>query len=442
MRVKEPIVLLLPSETKMRIDSYLKDSSYIDFDKEYLYYIVDYLLALESIKRTEKNEYILLKTVELKSIFQSERKMGKYINALVKQNVIECDSIAIQGRKSYHYKSKPINIDRVEEVVINVNGKLYKTLVKIDRLANKNDNRLPIHLKEMKNQLKRIGYEYDEAIEYVNSNYEGKEKVYALRSIYNLKSTKTRYFKRNKTNNRLDTNLTNLKSELRQFIIGDYVNIDLRNSQPYLLSQFIDILITNKDDRNLQGYNLCCKDEKLNVFKVFDNKELQRVLLIPQLSTVKENEEIIGFKKICSEGLFYDYFLELESSEGMLRKEVKAMMFAILFSRNYFYINRRRVVPYKSQKERFETVYPIIYEITRILKDKEHGRLAIALQLFESFIFIDIIAKELCENGIIPLTIHDSFMVKREHEEKALAIVTKRFDAIFGSVPKFNLEAA
>ena len=33
--------------------------------------------------------------------------------------------------------------------------------------------------------------------------------------------------------------MTNLKSDLKQFIIGDYVSIDLKNSQPFLLSILI-----------------------------------------------------------------------------------------------------------------------------------------------------------------------------------------------------------
>ena len=62
----------------------------------------------------------------------------------------------------------------------------------------------------------------------------------------------------------------------------------------------------------------------------------------------------------------------------------------------------------KVREQVFKTVYPLIYEITKTLKDgdrygenESYKNLSISLQQLESFIFIDVIAKELCENGII-----------------------------------------
>ena len=102
----------------------------------------------------------------------------------------------------------------------------------------------------------------------------------------------------------------------------------------------------------------------------------------------------------------------------------------------------------KVREQVFKTVYPLIYEITKTLKDgdrygenESYKNLSISLQQLESFIFIDVIAKELCENGIIPLTIHDSFIVSKDEAEKAKNIACKVFKTIFGVVPSFSVEA-
>lgn len=50
------------------------------------------------------------------------------------------------------------------------------------------------------------------------------------------------HFNSNKTNNRIDTNLTSLKSELKKFIISEptLYQIDIVNCQPFLLSVILN----------------------------------------------------------------------------------------------------------------------------------------------------------------------------------------------------------
>ena len=50
-------------------------------------------------------------------------------------------------------------------------------------------------------------------------------------------------------------------------------------------------------------------------------------------------------------------------------------------------------------------------------------------------------AKKLCELGIVPITIHDSLVVEREHEQEALKIISNVFKQAYGVVPKFHVKA-
>ena len=82
-------------------------------------------------------------------------------------------------------------------------------------------------------------------------------------------------------------------------------------------------------------------------------------------------------------------------------------MMEVLFSQNYYKKNGKKKVPYKDNKNKFKSKYPGIFEIVECLKAKKHQRLAVALQLEQSYVFIDVVAKKLCEADIIPITVHD-----------------------------------
>jgi len=128
--------------------------------------------------------------------------------------------------------------------------------------------------------------------------------------------------------------------------------------------------------------------------------------------------------------VLYEEFMKCYPKE-MERKEAKEMMLAVLFSRNETY--------YK-QKKAFARVYPFVAEVSRLLKVKDHRSLSIYLQKLESYLFIDCIAKELINEGIIPYTIHDSVIVKKKDEAKTIEIMNRVFMSQIGFVPTFSIE--
>jgi len=85
-------------------------------------------------------------------------------------------------------------------------------------------------------------------------------------------------------------------------------------------------------------------------------------------------------------------------------------------------------------------VCPFLAEVIVMLKKKKHNQLAIYLQRVESYVFIDDIARALFDTGILPATIHDSVLVKREHEQKAIEIISSVFMRHFGIVPTLEME--
>lgn len=109
----------------------------------------------------------------------------------------------------------------------------------------------------------------------------------------------------------------------------------------------------------------------------------------------------------------------------------------VLFSRHYYMKYGKNIIPHKKNKNGFKSMYPGIYEIIECLKAKKQSSLAIALQLNKSHLFINLIAKKICEAGIVPITIHDSLVVEREHEQEALKIISNVFKEAYEVVHRF-----
>jgi len=189
----------------------------------------------------KNREYFSLNREYLKSVTISN--IDRYIKILINGEFIISDNSFTVGVKSLMYKINPKFIKELCKIELQPNSKLSKNIIKKLYQSKAHYNRLEPHLRRMKDELMQMELDYNKANKWIEDNAIGFKKLSYLTSINHIEDKRFRYFKRNKTNRRLDTNLTNLKSDLRQFIKGDYVSIDLKNSQPLLLGILIDNII-------------------------------------------------------------------------------------------------------------------------------------------------------------------------------------------------------
>jgi hypothetical protein len=164
---------------------------------------------------------------------------------------------------------------------------------------------------------------------------------------------------RNTTNDRLDTNLTNLPSVYTDWICkkNDLIQIDLANSQLCFLSKMLE------DAPGLKGVDNFCS--------------------------------------LSFSGEIYTY---VQNQLGLeTRDDAKLLMITILFSSNY---------NSKGKKE-FKSLFPEVHEWLHAYK-KEHGykNISITLQKMESKLFIDKIYITLKKRGVFCLTKHDSLIIR------------------------------
>ena len=262
-------------------------------------------------------------------------------------------------------------------------GGYYKKNLKIDYdgAMNHSINRYNIELEKSKTEQEKIS---------AHKRYSSR--ISSINSIYNGSLNKSFRFKRNDTNRRLDTNLTNMASDLRKFIIGyeNMVYLDLSNSQPVLFNIILKSYLDTASD------------------------ELKK--------------EIQWYSEITLSGQWYEC---LQRLYNLSRNECKEIWMQIAYSENDHYLNEKKV---------FKTAFPEIYSLIEKIKEVNYEQFSIELQLIESKIFIDEICKELVSQNIIPYTMHDGLLVAKEHKQETLDIMSGVLKSHLGAVPKIKVE--
>lgn len=209
----------------------------------------------------------------------------------------------------------------------------------------------------------------------------GKKKV-TMMMYYSNSIERLKYncisVKRNTTNNRLDTNLTNMASVLVDEICrqNDLAQVDLSNSQFTLLTNEL-------------------------------NKHLDTI-------------DFKHFRELTSNGALYAYIakeLGLKSD-----KNGKQLMFEIMFS------NHRNNSAFKKKiKELFPSV---VAWIDNYKKTDGDAHFSIMLQLKESFLFIDKIFERIKKKKMLCFSKHDSMIVRSENLEQVIEITKEEFEKI------------
>ena len=441
MQVSRPIIYHLPEKLLVKLENYIKSNPPDwKYAMSHFYYLIEELVVLRmQIKHKDKEEkFFPLKTDHLRHV--KKWNLDRYKKYLVKGKFLESDNIAIQGDKRYHYRLNPIYLQGSRAVEVPVGTVLYKSIIHQQRMDRNHWNRLQPHLKAMKDFCLEVDMDYVGAKKYAESHPDEAKRHSYLTSIAMIEDKRFRRFSRNKTNNRLDTNFTNLKSDFRQFLIGDFVSIDLANSQPFLLSQVLGEIFTTITTNTMPPV-YSCSILDFDLVQWFGKQQFNYLSKIRQKEVFRDFGELLNFQKSCINGTFYeDFQRQFDGKNTLTRDQVKEMMFGILYSQNYFHEGYKSFIPYEAEKKQFAEVYPSIYPVIKALKHKDHTKLAVFLQRIEARIFIDIICPELIDRGIIPLTIHDSIIVEADQEEIALKVIRKVFKELFDVIPTFKVE--
>jgi hypothetical protein len=380
----------------------------------------------------EHDDFIILNSQKIQERIHNYKS---YFDYLIHSSIIETDNRYIVGEKSKGYRFKTEY--RVPLKVVDLTRKvLFKKSRKTTAYDFQMENKYeylwkwfsPLLTIDINMSLDFIEKQYRSDIAQGNTNALRKFNS-AFISIHKFASKEFR-LSVDTTAGRLHTNLTSLKSELRNFIKYDgneLVSIDIKNSQPC----FSGVLFNPKFYESKNTNPVECH---LNIFKdkiakksqiatksllthLFINSPLSSHMLVNNTQHT-DIQSIESYLEFVQDGSLYEYLAnkmsQMEGTEIIQdRKKLKAIIFTSLFTSNRF-IGQEDA----ASKRLFKKVFPDVYKIFSMLKKNDKTLLSKILQRIEAKVVLDCIAKRISkEYPELPLfTIHDNIVVLRGYE--------------------------
>lgn len=402
-------------------------------------YILDLIYSIPARKKDKLDTYTGYTPINKAILGSIIKDYRQYINYLKQQNIVEEDSYIV-GEKSQGLRFKLPFRSNLKPVVI-TDWPLIKNINYL-RLKDRTDEKATKNLHFLKNGILQLDCDIEEAKlileklkqEELNKGLQNEDVRYNSRllPILHLHSNKTLpLFIVDKTAGRLHTNITQMKKELRSCL---WLNekplyaVDIVNCQPYLCLSILDIEFFDKN-------KIAERIIKFN--PNVDVKALHR--LIKRLSAT---DDVMLFKKIVTNGLFYEEFGELLIKEGFvnntgksIRHFAKGIIFTTFFNTNY-------AINYNEAIKIFKKVFPNVYKIFGFIKRSKHNTLAILLQNLEADLILHGCCKDIHTKraGISLITVHDSIATTRDNVLYVKNRMQRTFQENLGIAPKFKLE--
>jgi hypothetical protein len=89
----------------------------------------------------------------------------------------------------------------------------------------------------------------------------------------------------------------------------------------------------------------------------------------------------------------------------------------------------------------FKNCFPTVANIMEKIKQPDHSRFPVMLQDLEAKVMLDIVGKELMNQNILFLTIHDAILVNNDKDCNTVKqVMANAFQVQFGIVPAIDIK--
>lgn len=237
---------------------------------------------------------------------------------------------------------------------------------------------------------------------------------------------------------RLHSAITNMQKDYRKFLTYDgqsLINIDIANSQPYLLCLLLNPSFWDKNSSLSLNIGMLSP----NIQERFSEEQISNI--ISYLHSLNF-EQIQGYITKASRGEVYDYMVDVINSSKtntlVDRDTIKTMILVVFFSSNRFYQQTDAKL-----KRVFNHHFPAIYEFIKLTKSNHKEDLACLLQSIESEIILHRCCKRIWEEGhhqVPVFTIHDSICTTIDNEEFVKKIMLEVLTDNIGIIPNIKIE--
>jgi hypothetical protein len=198
---------------------------------------------------------------------------------------------------------------------------------------------------------------------------------------------------------RVYTFITNLSKPLRQFLYHKkypdtpFVNIDIRNSQPFI---FCSLLMT------YYKYQL--------------------------------PEDVQEYIQLCSNGMLYNVLMAEMNYQGD-RKSFKQLLFSTLFYCRNGWADRSK------DSEYFRERFPNVYDAIKSYKMDDYKALSRAMQTTEADIMVGRVVKNLMRGSVFLTTVHDSIITFAHNADLVMDTIKYYFHKEYSLIPSLDAEA-
>lgn len=436
------------------------------FDKDRLIYIIGLISSIPAKNKDSitENGYVVINSLLIRNAFKDYLS---YLDYLIQTNVLCTDGHYIVGKKSQGYKftesysDKPLKrynypvsqagVDAIPSEVYSEedNTFLINTVTDFPYLSywysvkklsiDEVDASNYAHfVKENKLRNGRMSWDINRDKSHGKITIRKNPVTQYHAALHNIHSIAVGDYKVSIDTNvhRLHSVITNLQKTYRKFLKFNekqLINIDVHNSQPYLLCLLLNPLFWDKDSDIPLNIKMLHK----NVQDKFSECQLEKIKTYVS-SLDWTDETLIGYINTVSRGQIYEYMADIinrASNTNLQRDDIKVMILTTLFSKN-------RYMP--TCKKYFRRYFPGIYGLIELVKETDHTALACLLQNIESEIILHRCCKRIWVEGnkqIPVFTIHDSICTTIGNENYVKDIMQSILKENIGISPSIKLEA-
>lgn len=387
-----------------------------------------------------------------------------YLDYLLRTNILQTDHFYIEKSKSRGYRFaeeyntilKPESVQKytIRKLISeNTNPRLRKRNSKYSYLSKWFNPDLQIDVS--------AAYDYLADQFRINKNntsdYQARRKYIINRLSVDRLANQDYYFLKDTNVGRLHTNLTNLKSPIRNFISyagNPLVSVDIRNSQPFLCNTFVNanFYLFSGEPKNqplfIENNQYFISISELSKQFNFNNiNSTYRLSEIVSFLTLGKTEhslaavELQRYLDLTASGRLYQYiqseFKEQTGIEIPLGKKLKEVMFTVMFTDNR-YIGQKEAEP----KRVFKTLFPYMYDLFALIKKGDASTLPRLLQSIEAKIILDRVCYRISvDNPYLPIfTIHDSVTCPVGFEDYVATVIREEMVNAIGLSPSLKYE--
>jgi hypothetical protein len=427
------------------------------FHKDNLLHILDllYTIPARDWSTESSNGFV---SINAKLLQKTIHQYKAHLNYLMEVGVVESDNQYFVGEKSKGFRltsayirasitSTVIHKTSLVKAITALNRPAYVTVKKYSYLHKWLNPSLTIDVEGAIAYIERELVVNLKTMDYYEAHELFRFSFIRINDLANLRT----WFTIDTSGNRLHTILTNMSSDLRQFVRYDgqrLVSVDIKNSQPYLAIKLLEDRYGPKHT-GLKPSNIEIETE--GEIQYSGNIQSSSIMVVNTSQstdslTYNPPSDVQLFIMLTLNGEFYEHmtglfqdafgdaFFNQDEYKGLSKREVvKGAMMKILFSKNGFH---------SKAKSLFKSAFPNVVAVFEDLKKSQHNLLALTLQKLEAKVVLDKVCKRIGrEYPSMPIyTIHDCVVTTVGNHDYVAKVLSEELFFEVGHPPRLKYE--